>query len=225
MTTGGGNSLLTALIFAGVSVTALLVVLVDGHGYLMDPPMRSTAWRYGFGTPINYDDNGLTCGGISAQFNNVNQGRCGECGDLWSAPRPRANDEGGTYGRGVIVKNYTRGALIPVKVDITASHMGYFEFRLCADKKTVGELVTQQCLDKNLLRFADGSTRFDRVVDGLAKVYNLLLQLPPDVTCQYCVLQWSWVSGNSNGLCPNGTSMFGCGPQETYANCADITIL
>ena len=181
----------------------------------------------------------------------MNQGRCGECGDLvnlfnflkqliddvlmiidwyfwlymqWSAPRPRANDEGGTYGKGVIVKNYTRGALIPIKVDITASHMGYFEFRLCADKRTVGELVTQQCLDKHLLQLADGSTRFDRVVDGIAKVYTLLLQLPPDVTCDFCVLQWTWVSGNSNGLCPNGTSMFGCGPQETYNNCADIKI-
>ncbi len=135
----------------------------------------------------------------------MNQGRCGECGDIWSAPRPRANDEGGLYGRGVMAKNYTQGALIPVKINITASHMGFFEFRLCADKKSVGEYVTQDCLDKHLLRFADGSTRFDRVVDGVAKVYTLLLQLPPAVTCNYCVLQWYWKTGNSNGLCPNGT--------------------
>lgn len=64
-TRGGGGSLVKSLIIAAVSMTVLLVVFVNGHGYLMDPPMRSTAWRYGFGTPINYDDNGLFCGGIS----------------------------------------------------------------------------------------------------------------------------------------------------------------
>lgn len=38
---------------------------VDGHGRLIDPPARSTAWRYGFKTPVNYNDNELYCGGYT----------------------------------------------------------------------------------------------------------------------------------------------------------------
>ena len=45
------------------------------------------------------------------QFNGVNQGRCGECGDEWSLPRPRSNDEGGPYGNGVIGKTYKQGSV------------------------------------------------------------------------------------------------------------------
>ncbi|RWS10759.1 uncharacterized protein B4U80_01558 [Leptotrombidium deliense] len=41
-----------------------LVVLVAGHGMLIDPPSRSSAWRFGFKTPINYNDNELFCGGF-----------------------------------------------------------------------------------------------------------------------------------------------------------------
>lgn len=35
-----------------------------GHGRLMDPPGRSTAWRFGFDTPKYYNDNELNCGGL-----------------------------------------------------------------------------------------------------------------------------------------------------------------
>jgi len=40
----------------------------------LDPPGRSTAWRAGFSTPANYDDNGLNCGGynVSILLNKVN---------------------------------------------------------------------------------------------------------------------------------------------------------
>lgn len=36
---------------------------VAGHGMMRDPPARASMWRFGFNTPINYDDNGLNCGG------------------------------------------------------------------------------------------------------------------------------------------------------------------
>ena len=38
-----------------------------------------------------------------------NDGKCGVCGDNWADPRPRENEAGGTYGKGVIVANYTMG--------------------------------------------------------------------------------------------------------------------
>ena len=37
---------------------------VRGHGRLVEPPSRSSMWRYGFNTPHNYDDNAINCGGL-----------------------------------------------------------------------------------------------------------------------------------------------------------------
>lgn len=67
---------------------ALLIVILmysfdvcHGHGRLIDPPGRSTAFRYGFSTPPNYNDHELYCGGLARQ--QQNGGKCGECGDPW----------------------------------------------------------------------------------------------------------------------------------------------
>ena len=106
---------------------------VMGHGYMIHPPQRSSMWRANFDTPENYDDNALFCGGYSVstiviiinsssmnklwinfffnqvQYDKVNQGRCGECGDEWSLPRPRLHDEGGKYGQGIIGATFKQG--------------------------------------------------------------------------------------------------------------------
>lgn len=44
------------------------VPVVDGHGRLIDPPARGSAWRFGFNTPINYNDNEMSCGGLNVMF-------------------------------------------------------------------------------------------------------------------------------------------------------------
>lgn len=44
------------------------------------------------------------------------------------------------------------------------------------------------------------------------------------MTCKQCVLRWRYVAGNNWGHCENGTGMVGCGPQEEFRSCADITI-
>ena len=50
-----------------VSLVTLLLVLcaveIRGHGRLRVPPSRTSMWRDGFGTPANYNDNELFCGG------------------------------------------------------------------------------------------------------------------------------------------------------------------
>lgn len=53
----------------------------NGHGRLIEPPSRSSAFRYGFQTPPNYNDHELYCGGFQRQ--QKNGGKCGECGDAW----------------------------------------------------------------------------------------------------------------------------------------------
>ena len=40
-------------------------VIVYGHGRLVDPPGRNSMWRYGFKTPVDYNDNQLFCGGFN----------------------------------------------------------------------------------------------------------------------------------------------------------------
>lgn len=44
----------------------------SGHGRMMDPVARSSAWRLGFpnmpNTTTNYDDNALSCGGVAVKF-------------------------------------------------------------------------------------------------------------------------------------------------------------
>ncbi len=45
---------------------ALVLLVPDdaaGHGTIMDPPGRSSMWRFGYDVPPNYNDNSLYCGG------------------------------------------------------------------------------------------------------------------------------------------------------------------
>ncbi len=48
-----------------LAIVATVAPLVAGHGILIEPPSRASAWRFGFDTPPNYDDNALSCGGFS----------------------------------------------------------------------------------------------------------------------------------------------------------------
>ena len=117
----------------------------------------------------------------------------GECGDMWSIPRPRQNDEGGRYGTGILGRNYTEGQLVEVHVVLTAVHLGYFEFRLCP-KSSAEELVTQECLDQHLLQLEDGSTRLPIEIESHSD-YFPVIQLPAGITCDHCVIQWWYTTG------------------------------
>jgi hypothetical protein len=44
-------------------VVVIFVGTVSGHARLALPPSRSSAWQFGFSTPINYNDWQLNCGG------------------------------------------------------------------------------------------------------------------------------------------------------------------
>ncbi|XP_023933176.1 uncharacterized protein LOC106162929, partial [Lingula anatina] len=202
---------------------------VHSHGRLYEPPGRSTAFRRGFNTPANYDDMSLNCGGFDNQWN-VQGGKCGVCGDPWQGPRE--NEAGGLYATGTLVRQYTMGEYMPIVIEITAPHKGWYEFRLCPhnDPNTP---VSVECLDQYKLPLylhANGTTvnRYQSLDETNSawvggKVY-LLAKLPDYVTCTQCVLQWKWHTGNSWGTDPDGTSCVGCGPQEEFYGCADIAI-
>ena len=69
--------------------------------------------------------------------------------------------------------------LIKMRVDLTTSHLGWFEFRLCP-KSSAKELVTQECLDRHLLTLDDGSTRFP-IPSFEAISYYPTVQLPKGI--------------------------------------------
>lgn len=82
--------------------------------------------------------------------------------------------------------------MIRTTVRITANHKGYFEFRICP-KQSAEELVTQECLNQIQLQFHDGSTKF--YIEPESKDYYPIIKLPSGLTCEHCVLQWSWRAG------------------------------
>ena len=117
-----------------------------GHGRLIQPPSRSSAWRYGFNTPADYNDNEGFCGGFDYQFN-VADGNCGICGDPWFADPREHEAPNGKYATGTITAAYDQGQTIDVQIDITANHKGLFEFRLCPNTNLDTD-PDQGCFDK-----------------------------------------------------------------------------
>ncbi|XP_076082519.1 uncharacterized protein LOC143053610 [Mytilus galloprovincialis] len=194
------------------------------HGYLLWPPNRSSLWRYGYNTTINYNDNALYCGGRN--FLEESNGKCGVCGDPYVGPRK--HEAGGIYASGIIAAKYPANTkTVTVTVLLTVNHLGYFEFRLCPhNDQTVP--VTQRCLDKHLLSIEEGSIKHRKMrfypKEELGPTYNLSLEIPLGMICIQCVLQWRYHTENSWGMNPNGTSCKGCGLQEEFYNCADLSI-
>jgi len=203
-----------------VVAVIFLVTKVKGHGRLIEPPSRSSMWRYGFDdSPKNWNDNELFCGGFMHQQSL--DGKCGVCGDPWDGVRE--NEAGGKYAQGVIVRQYKKAQDIEIRVELTANHMGWFEFRLCpVNDKTVK--ATLECLDLHKLEQADGSGSRFKWTEQVNKVYSVTYRLPADLVCTQCVLQWKYHAGNTWGTDPDGTSCVGCGPQEEFYGCADISI-
>lgn len=210
-----------------IAIFSLIFLILDvrnvtGHGRLIEPPSRASAWRFGFQTPHNYNDHELYCGGFSRQWNK-NGGNCGVCGDAWDQRTPRPHEYGGRFGQGVTVRKYMINSVVTIRVELTANHNGHFEFRMCPNM----ENTTQDCLDQYVLeRYTPDSKELETKFypkDG-NKIYEMQYKLPKDLLCDHCVMQWRYIAGNNWGTCPDGTGAVGCGPQEEFRACADVAI-
>ena len=69
--------------------------------------------------------------------------------------QPRANEAGGMFGKGIIVRKYEMNQVIKVRVELTANHMGWFEFRLCPNNAP-HKVASQLCLDQHILKQSTG---------------------------------------------------------------------
>lgn len=197
------------IMFTALLILNILPGLVRGHGKMIEPVNRATRWRDGFVGPIEYNDNELFCGGANAQWD-LHSGQCGVCGDEFGAKLPKFSYPGKFAKNPPIVRTYNQGQQIKVKVDITANHKGYFTFRVAA---LINPPIKQEDLDKNVLKTLDGDTQWP--LPKGSGVFTIALQLPLGLTCQHCVLQWWYTSGNN----------YLNYKAETFVNCADIAIL
>lgn len=137
--------------------------------------------------------------------------------------QPRQHEAGGKYGLGLIVRKYRPGSTIPIRIELTANHQGYFEFRLCPNDN-VKHTGTQECLDRYLLHQSKSSEARFYPGGGGNRVFEMRYKLPEGLSCTQCILQWRYIAGNNWGNCPNGTGAVGCGPQEEFRACADVAI-
>ncbi|KAH1021133.1 hypothetical protein HUJ04_010686 [Dendroctonus ponderosae] len=194
-----------------------------GHGYMYSPINRASRWRLeptNWNITHNYEDNQYFCGGFAVQYSE-NEGKCGPCGDDWSDPVPRSKENGGTYGNGVVVASYLSGSLIKTDIRIQPIIEGIFPIsKLCVLNDTLLP-ETEDCFQP--VRLLDGSF-FQKIS---SEDYNVTsyIKLPLWLTCDRCVLRWHYSTGNNWGVCDNGTSALGCGPQKTFRSCADIAII
>jgi hypothetical protein len=77
----------------------------------------------------------------------VNSGRCGVCGDPYDEVIKPHEAPGGIFATGTIVRNYIQGQIISVTIQITATHRGFYEFKLCPNNNPQKD-PTQDCFEK-----------------------------------------------------------------------------
>lgn len=171
---------------------ALAVILASvqtsyQHGYLMDPPARSSAWLVDedyYECCREYLHNQMFCGGKNHQWR-VNDGKCSICGEAWDKPN-KLWEKGGANYLGKVLRQYKTGSVMDVHVEISANHLGHFEFRVCRVDGWEGD-ATQECLDQNVLYLAN-STEENYKLNEADHTVNLQIQLPDNFTCEHCVL-------------------------------------
>lgn len=124
---------------------------------------------------------------------NTNKGKCGLCGDSFSLPTPRPNEDGGKFGTGTIAAIYNPGDNITTMVRITANHKGYFKFSLCNLDETAAE--SEECFKP--LKTSTGEDVY-QLKQFLPGIFKPQIQLPNDVLCEHCVFRWTWTAGTVN---------------------------
>ncbi|KAK7481469.1 hypothetical protein BaRGS_00027320, partial [Batillaria attramentaria] len=195
------TSLLANLMGVLIAVVITFPPSVTSHGRMLMPPSRMSAWRFpGLPGRWNPNDHIQWCGDLNQENQTrheglkVNDGTCGVCGDRWDRVPRKYELPDGYYMKGVELVNtpYTQGQTIDIQIQLTQSHWGYFEFRLCNRDSLGGEEATHACLDENLLELENGLTRFQIPVAGTAEDYIIKAKLPDELTCEKCLLQWKY---------------------------------
>ena len=154
-------------------------------------------------------------------------GKCGICGDAFDDLPKQHEAPNGRYANGIIVQNYKPGDIMDVTIQVTANHFGSFYFKICPNNN-IHQDPEQDCFENNPLNVVnDNGEITDKYVlpDQATRKFPVKVQLPKDLECDQCILQWTYVAGNNWGTdSETGKSCIGCGSQEHFRSCADISI-
>ncbi|RQM18689.1 hypothetical protein B5M09_011989 [Aphanomyces astaci] len=207
----------TAFLTLVALIMAMTVQDASAHGRLLVPPHRGYIGKlpqFNGLVPINFGDHGLSAGGIGQ----TRGGKHGICGDRYSGKR--LHETGGEFAKfpqlreKVIGACYAPGSTMDLQVQLTANHMGYFEFGLCK-LNSLNDKETEDCF-KTLVQ-PNGEK--DWKLPAGNKVFNMQYMLPDGVSCDgdsHCVLRWHYVGWNNPDVGIDG--------QEQFWNCADIYV-
>jgi hypothetical protein len=100
-----------------VVVCALQVSEIAGHGRLLQPAARTSAWRQWPSLfPAEYNDAQMFCGGTQTLWGK-NSGKCGICGEDFSLPKNF--EKGGPMYRNLLVAKYSQGQQIEAVVEVS----------------------------------------------------------------------------------------------------------
>jgi hypothetical protein len=84
--------------------------------------------------------------------------------------------------------------VINVTVQVTArANGGFYKFKLC--KTDASTEASQACFDQNPLKLANTADQTIIQIPDIDGDVVVPLQLPAGLTCDHCVMQWTWVTG------------------------------
>jgi hypothetical protein len=204
-------------------LVAMFMGCVEPHGRMMSPPSRTTMYvidssKYSSQQPY-WNSYGVECDNQDSAVST-----CGRCGGAPGSQEAKDLIQGGTYGKNIIVANYSSGSTIEIVSDKGAWHYGYEYFELCPQatesdgcfqKLTVVSANTP-VVDKQRVCVANANG--DQPDKNTAKV-----QLPSGVKCDRCTLRWTYRTAYPG---PSGWTNCWVAPGgvQVFRNCADIRI-
>ncbi|KAK3577339.1 hypothetical protein CHS0354_008435 [Potamilus streckersoni] len=152
----------------------------------------------------------------------VTAGKCGVCGDPYNETQD--HDDNGRFASGIIVRSYQEGLYVNITFFTSGRTLGYVEFRLCPRNSTDYSL-NQMCFDMFPLWIVESdSLRF--YLGSRGGIYDVHVLLPSGISCEKCVLQWTYVQGfPSASDSKNCTCINDFYEREQFVNCADVEIL
>ncbi|XP_043286717.1 uncharacterized protein [Venturia canescens] len=193
---------------------------------LVEPPNRGMVYEKVCPRALDDDWHEYRCGKLWVEDNLLYRTKpvegeiCAACGDLLQDIQPRPFENGGKYGRGLIVRSYAAGSIIKVVVRMRTQKDGYYEFWVCPlQNETMIE--TEACFDQYKLTNLSGEYQIPRWGDNNLTEMNL--HLPQNLTCDHCVLRSQFVTMNKLP-CNDGRLSFTCGEQRVYRTCSDVKI-
>ncbi|GBP08963.1 hypothetical protein EVAR_78326_1 [Eumeta japonica] len=213
---------------------SIVVVCAHAHGRVLAPVGRASAWRLGFPSEPNYDDDGLNCGGFSHQWD-VNGGKR-SLTQIVSHINPTTLELVNpviSSGKGwtSIMKGQPKCGICGDAFDLAEPRPhelgGRYGQGFIVEHYKAGSVfeatIELSAYHRGYWEFKicpdpqdNGQECFDNYVleleEGGTKYYPvgsatyvLNYRLPVGLECEHCVLQWRYTAGNNWGICEDGT--------------------